>query len=472
VARPQDLTGETPAEEEVGSIDLHSTINLQALQKPDRSFTQLVFIDAVEPKKDPNDSTLDEFPDIIELSYRIIPQFKLGQEPGQAATPTELELTLPVTSIPAQEAELVSAGVALSPYLRDEKYASTDARRRFLWLELKQPVHDPNDVLFIRLLAYAPDPLLSDLGKYPELLDAPFEPAIPLDPELIRVIRPAQADDNSGLNAMTELEGAIVDEDQKPRHYLVPLPQGLHADSDELFGFFTYELKIGHKRIWSTAQGRFGRLLRVTGVQHLSPNLFCTVERTEEDIKVVAPYATAVHNGKNVTTDPPRTELWALIYAQVKMADNRDYRNILLGEHRLELATRPFTGVRGVTELDLQLVQSFENSDRKRYGATTFQVDGIRSILCSLGLPLNSPLSVLTVEFLPTHYSRLVSEQQHALRNINEKSADPYFKEEKLQWISPGQTTIHYPLSRDLGQYRILRTSPLVAVPEVCCTDC
>ena len=160
------------------------------------------------------------------------------------------------------------------------------------------------------------------------------------------------------------------------------------------------------------------------------------------------------------------------MYAQVKMADNQDYRNILLGEHRLELATRLFTGIRGVTELDLQLVQSFENSDRKRYGATTFQIDGIRSILKSLGLPLNSPLSVLTVEFLPTNYSRLVSEQQDALRNINEKPPDPYFKEEKLQWISPAQTTFHYPLSRDLGQYRILRTSPLVAVPEVCCTDC
>ena len=28
------------------------------------------------------------------------------------------------------------------------------------------------------------------------------------------------------------------------------------------------------------------------------------------------------------------------------------------------------------------------------------------------------------------------------------------------------------PLSRDLGQYRILRTSPLVAAPEVCCENC
>lgn len=28
------------------------------------------------------------------------------------------------------------------------------------------------------------------------------------------------------------------------------------------------------------------------------------------------------------------------------------------------------------------------------------------------------------------------------------------------------------PLSDDLGHYRILRTSTLVAVPEICCADC
>ena len=95
--------------------------------------------------------------------------------------------------------------------------------------------------------------------------------------------------------------------------------------------FSPYELRIGHKDIWSTAQGRFGRPLRVTGAQHPAPNLFCTVERTEDEIKVVAPYASAVHDGKNVTAFPPRTELWALIYAQVKMADNQDFRNILFG---------------------------------------------------------------------------------------------------------------------------------------------
>lgn len=465
------VVGEAP-EEEVGTIELHRTINLQALEKPDRSFTQLVFIDAVEPKKDPDDPGPDEFPDTIELTYRLVPRFKAGEEPDQAEPPVELDpLTLPVTSIPAQEPKLASAGIALSPYSRNERYSSTEARRRFLWLELEEAVRDPNDAVYVRLLAYSPDPLLSDLGKYPELLDAPAEPAIPLDPELIRVIRPQQSNDHAGLNAMTELEGAVVEGGEKPRHYLVPLPQGLHADSDELFGFFTYELRVGHKEIWSTAQGRFGRPLRVTGVQHICPNLFCTVERTEDDIRVVAPYATAVHDGKNVTADPPRSELWALIYAQVKMADDQDYRNILLGERRLELGERRIAGMRAVTELYLTLVQSFDSGEAKRYGTTTFDVDGVRQILDRLGLPLNSPLSVLTVEFLPTNYSRLVAEEQRALIDINRRSSDPFFDEENLHAISPGQPTFPYPLSRDLGQYRILRTSPLVAVPKVCPTD-
>ena len=31
-----------------------------------------------------------------------------------------------------------------------------------------------------------------------------------------------------------------------PRHFLVPLPPGISAESDELFGFYVYELRVGH----------------------------------------------------------------------------------------------------------------------------------------------------------------------------------------------------------------------------------
>src|SRR4029453_18322775 len=108
-----------------------------------------------------------------------------------------------------------------------------------------------------------------------------------------------------------------------------PVPPGLNAESPEMFGFFTYELRVGHAHIWCTAQGRYGRPLRATGVQHPAPALFCTCTRTESELVVEAPYAIAVQNGQNITADPPRTELWALLYARVRQADGKDFRNIL-----------------------------------------------------------------------------------------------------------------------------------------------
>src|SRR5690606_24292892 len=116
-------------------------------------------------------------------------------------------------------------------------------------------------------------------------------------------------DDLAGLDAMVPLHRA----GNSDRHFLMPLPPGLHADSPELFGFFTYELRIGHAHVWSTAQGRFGRPLRSTGVQHPAPTLYCTCQRNEDAVLVEAPYALAVLNGKNITEEPPRTEIWALL---------------------------------------------------------------------------------------------------------------------------------------------------------------
>ena len=48
----------------------------------------------------------------------------------------------------------------------------------------------------------------------------------------------------------------------------------------------------------------------------------------------------AVLNGKNITHDPPRTEVWALLYAQVRQADGKDSRNILLDDRKLTLKRR------------------------------------------------------------------------------------------------------------------------------------
>src|SRR4051812_23598312 len=102
----------------------------------------------------------------------------------------------------------------------------------------------------------------------------------------------------------------IPEQKPNPRFYMIPLPAGLHSESDELFGFFSYEIRPGHKKeLWSTAQGRYGRPLKVNGVQHPAPALVCNTSRRKlltgqalfiSEIMITAPFANAVLNGKNV----------------------------------------------------------------------------------------------------------------------------------------------------------------------------
>jgi hypothetical protein len=53
-------------------------------------------------------------------------------------------------------------------------------------------------------------------------------------------------------------------------HYLLPLAPGLDASNPQPFGFFVYELRVGHDASrWSTAQARFGPPLRISGASTL-----------------------------------------------------------------------------------------------------------------------------------------------------------------------------------------------------------
>jgi len=247
-------------------------------------------------------------------------------------------------------------------------------------------------------------------------------------------------------------------------HFLVPLPPGLNADSPELFGFFTYELRVGHEKIWSTAQGRFGRPLRATGVQHPAPTLFCTCERSQTQLVVEAPYAEAVHHGQNITSNPPRTQIWALLYAQVRQADGKDYRNILLDDRELALIPR----LRGrFFDLAGQIVIGFQNADAPARGATTWTQDEISRLLADLGLPRDAPLSVLCVEMLPTLQAlRRTDAVQHLANDL--------VAGVRAERSGTGTTAVAVvdggvrPLSDALGHFRILRTSPLTPVPPVC----
>ncbi len=222
--------------------------------------------------------------------------------------PLRVEIHLPIAAPPVQTPRLVSAG-ALSPYERSADYASTQPRERMLWLEFDAPPENPDDDYFARVLSYAPDPMLT--RGLP--VTNPPEPPLPIDPEPIRVIRPGQSDDRAGLGAMQRLLPTV-----SPRHFLLPRPPGLSDDARELFGFFCYELRLGHVRGWSTVRARFGPPLRVTGVQHPAPTLACQAFRVQEAVQASALHATPVFEGRNLTPRVPATVIWLLLYAQVR----------------------------------------------------------------------------------------------------------------------------------------------------------
>jgi hypothetical protein len=206
---------------------------------------------------------------------------------------------------------------------------------------------------------------------------------------------------------------------------------------------------------------------------------------------VTAPFAQTVFNGADVTSNPPRTQLWALLYAQVKRADGEAYRNILLDD-QLMIRQRK------------NLQQVVINSDAIQYAITGWRNKDVAQMLTGLGLPVDSNLSVLVVEMLPTydkffakqeitrgqrfstsmqvfdlekgmnvtHFksmlqetARMAMERQFTLEadlqsRIEEGIISQADKEEQLR-----------PLTDHLGTQRILRTSTLVEVPEVCCTE-
>jgi hypothetical protein len=456
--RKSQFTGEadTVTEETVGWVELKKSASRLAITNPDRSRTRIVFIDAVEPKKEPGKQA-NPFPNTIDLSYQLIPQFIPGVSANSAKAQQETrDVELPVTTIPAQVPVVVGAGIALSPYRENEDYSETAVRQRYLWLEFKEPILDPDDTYFCRVLTYAPDPLLS----YPspdQLLDKQDDPPLNLDPELIRVITHGQGNDDAGLDAMQSMMPEIADPAQplvkvSPVHYLLPLPEGLHSESPELFGFFSYELRVGHTaKIWSTAQGRFGHPLRLSGVQHPAPPLPCTVNRTPDGIFVTAQHAVAVFNGRNVTSYPPKTEIWAMLYAQVRQADASQNRNFLLAEMKLTapqvrqssvttfLAARSSKEIKVFNSLDITV-------DAPPAAAGQWNEKEIQALLHASGLEETIGLSVLAVEMMP-QYDRYVI-------------------------FGPPPDESKRPLSTDLGRYRILRTSRLVTSPAICCSEC
>src|SRR5262249_49532521 len=148
--------------EEVGSLTVPRTLGPQAVADPnhwDRARTLLVYFDAI----DPHEKTASGFPEALrhEWVLKATPARETGVIIGVAGSPTfvpghlpeppqvelagtTLKLTLPITIPPKQIPELASVGLALSTYEIGEGYASTQPRRRSLWLELKKPIENPD----------------------------------------------------------------------------------------------------------------------------------------------------------------------------------------------------------------------------------------------------------------------------------------------------------------------------------------
>ncbi len=322
-------------------------------------------------------------------------------------------LKLPMAAPPTQTAKLASAGIGLSPYQRPPGYNYSEPRHRSLWLEFAEPIADERDALFARVLAYAPDPMLT--GLEPPSPPLPVEPTLPVPSESIRSIIPGQSQDSAGLDAMQPLISS-----DSPRHFYLPIPPGLSEESLELFGFFTYELRIGHFDGWSTARARFGPALRVTGIQHPAPPMVCEGARNSDGVLGSAVYATPVTEGRSLLPSSPKTEIWILLYVQVTQVDGADHRNVLLSRRRAEPMV-PKSDARETFEI---------------MGVVSWEQREIDLLLGALGLPRNTPLSILAVELLP--------QRDHK----RDRKPDP--------------------LGGDLGSVRILRTSQLVPVPEVC----
>lgn len=396
---------------DVGTIELANTINVQATTNPDRSHVRLLFLDALPARPGP-----DGLPYEMVVTYRARLLFEGGGTAEQ-----KIETRLPIVTRPRQAPEVVAAGIALTSYDHDTEYASTAPRIRRLWLEFAEPLADPRDAYFAKPLTGTPDPML--LPGVEPVADPVVVEGTPLDPEFVRVITPGQVQDLAGLSTMQRLEPS-ADSD---RHFLLPLPPNTDPGSPELFAFYTYEIRVGHDRgpaadpLWSTAQGRFGEALTLEGVQHPAPELVCSViAEPSGAIRARAPYATPYLGLRRVLPNPPNTELWIVLYARVTQADGSTKRNIQIDLRRLRLPRKPQTD-------SVPLVVE---------GETRWSGAQVRAALQAAGLPDGAPICALAVELLP---------------EPNGSFADP--------------------LGGDLGEVRILRTSPLSSVERDCCTS-
>ncbi|MDF1699431.1 MAG: hypothetical protein P1U56_26500 [Saprospiraceae bacterium] len=423
--------------EHIGEVRMmHAVTPLieQEIESERDSFS-FVFVDAFQAP-----IGADGNPYEVNVEYELEVSFENGE-----TLKTVIENNLPITIKPKQIPKVVSAGIALSPYITGENYSSTEARQRMLWIEFEEPPKDKRDSYFVRVLAQTADPML--LQHYQPLENPAGYKQWSLDPETIRMISPGQGDDFAGLTAMQRL----IPAHDSDRHFLVPLPPGTYPDSPELFGFYTYEFRVGHDKgspanpFWSTAQARFGPASILEGVQHPCPPLKCNLHRVKNGLLASSAYATPFHEGTAIQANPPNSEIWYVLYAQVHQADGKQMRNIELDKRLGRILNRKETsylkklaGIKlsaNVSDFQDEDIQKNNNSFLSPLQAHGFwQQEEVYDLLKDLGLSSDTPLSILGLELLPEPTGSFPD-----------------------------------PIGGNLGEVRILRTSPLYDVDHLCC---
>jgi hypothetical protein len=404
-------TGEV-RQRHLGVIGIQNTVGQQAIRGTiDRDRFGLCVVDAFEPMLG-----ADGLPHELEVRYEVRARLRTGPEQVFA-----VQTRLPVATPPRQVPRVVATGHAFSDYDVIGDYEETATRQRVLWIEMAEPLADPRDAYFARLLHGTTDPLLMPAAE--PMADPPAYDKPPLDPELVRVIRPGQVRDQAGLGIAQRLVPCATPPGVAPRHFLLPIPPTLTPHSPELFGFFTYELTVGHDApLWVTAQGRFGPALVLEGVQHPAPPLHLDIrrDRPNQRIALSAGFARAVRDGRDLGPLQPTTELWIVAYARLRQADGLAWRNVKLGQRR----AAPLRTKRARAS----------NLAGGVVGQGSWTRDELRGRLEMYGLPDTTPLTFLAVELLP---------------EPNGRFADP--------------------VAGDLGEVRILRTSRLISAGDACC---
>jgi hypothetical protein len=460
---------------QLGVIDMPGVVSALSTQQNgdpgQRDTTEIIFFSTLSATVG-----VDAFPAPTTADYGLGCKFT-----GPAA-PVGLWLgtiTVPITDNPRQVPKLVSTGIAESPYIAADDYSSTTQRQRALWFEFDTPPQDKTDSFFLRVMNYGPDPLLiSNPSDLPGVQDTP----ISLDPEPIRKIVPDSANDDAGLGAMVEL----IPSPSWPLHYLVPLPDAIAPNALDLFGFWTYEIRCGHKQ-WSTAQGRYGRPFRIAGVQHPCPPLTANVERVDAlptgggakqaCIVCSADLAQTVLDGRSLTDKlRPQTQIWFLLYAQLRRADGKAYRNLLLVKRQGAQAVTPsLTGTLPPKTPGISQQQSITVT-------AAFAQQAVNSTLEQLLLPGNTPLSILAVELF-NREDLVITGDGNVLAGVNVNNLDlidqltPMSAKTQSSAVATMEHSIATPqmqsvqsdpLGAQLGSQRILRTSPLAPVRAIC----